>query len=230
MKIYTYYENIEFNNQEELLRLWYFSWAKMGFHPVVLGIKDAQKHSTFDSFNKTMGDICHKMQSLNNTGGVNEKYVMSCHRRWLAYASQKPERFIVSDYDVINFHLKPDDTKLDTIKENKIHFLDGLCPCLAMGRPKNFENFALDLLTTSEQNIENNKKWTGSLYHDQQVLLHNEEYFRNSDKYAFYQNDFRNYIWTKLRHFSHHYVSKLKSMPLDNLRTQLIKAQLIIGT
>jgi hypothetical protein len=115
------------------------------------------------------------------------------------------------------------------MKDNKLYFLDNLCPCFAVGRPKHFENFAKDLLTSGKENVKNEREWNGSLYHDQEILLHNESFFRNSNKYEFYQHECHKYIWAKIRHYSHYYVSELKSMPLEKLRTELIKTQLRIG-
>ena len=43
MKIYTYYEEINFPQQKEMLELWRESWSKMGFETIVLGEEDAKK-------------------------------------------------------------------------------------------------------------------------------------------------------------------------------------------
>ena len=44
MKVYTFYENIDFinknSNQEELINLWKESWINNGWDPIVLTIDD----------------------------------------------------------------------------------------------------------------------------------------------------------------------------------------------
>ena len=102
MKICTYYEDIGFKKQQELIRLWYFSWASAGFEPVLLSLDDAKTHPLFDEFNKAMSELCENIQSKNKKHKTNDQYVLSCHRRWLAYAAQEKENFLVSDYDVIS--------------------------------------------------------------------------------------------------------------------------------
>ena len=50
MKIYTYYEEINFPQQKELLELWALSWQEMGFEPITLNINDAKKSPEYDLF------------------------------------------------------------------------------------------------------------------------------------------------------------------------------------
>jgi hypothetical protein len=226
MKIYTYHEDFGFKQQQELIRLWHLSWYNLGFEPIVLGIDDARKHREFEKFNNEMKNICNNIKSPNKQHKVDDQYVLSCHRRWLAYSTQEHEPFLVSDYDVINLNLKHNDELIKNLSINKVHFLNNLCPCLAFGTPRSFENFAKDLLTKSNDNLINKKKWDGQLYHDQEVLLQNEIYFRQSNNYNF-SNDAN--LWRKLKHYSHNYTMLFKNMDVDKLRIQLIKNDLRIN-
>ena len=50
MKIYTYYEDVGFNYQTELIEVWRKSWSKQGFIPVVLNRIDAQKSPLYEKY------------------------------------------------------------------------------------------------------------------------------------------------------------------------------------
>ena len=99
MKIYTYYEEINFPQQKEMLELWRESWSKMGFETIVLGEEDAKKSPDYDLFVRKMQFIFNEI-----TGQELSSYGLSCFVRWLAYSTveNKQEKFLVSDYDVIN--------------------------------------------------------------------------------------------------------------------------------
>ena len=52
MKIYTYYQGVNFAEQNELINLWKISWSRHGYDPIVLNLKDAKKHPYFETLNR----------------------------------------------------------------------------------------------------------------------------------------------------------------------------------
>ena len=176
MKIYTYYQNINHSYQNELIDLWKISWSRQGYEPIVLNLEDAKKHPYFETLNREMRIIFQEI-----TGKQIGKYGMSCWFRWLAYATQTEEKFYVSDYDAINVNFpikEPDD---------KLHFMDGPCPFLASGTPKQFENLCKAFVEVSKKRIEILKQQANH-YHDQNFLIHN--YMPNwNDSYEQLRNE-----------------------------------------
>ena len=63
MKIYTYYQDIDFSAQQELIDLWKISWSRQGYEPIVLNLQDAKKHSYFETLNSEMRRIFEKLQT-----------------------------------------------------------------------------------------------------------------------------------------------------------------------
>lgn len=161
MKIYTYYQEINHAEQNELIDLWKMSWSRQGYQPIVLKLKDAKKHPYFDTLNLEIRKIFKQI-----TGKEISDYGMSCWFRWLAYATQADEKFYVSDYDAINanFEIKEPD--------NKLHLMDEACPFLASGRPKQFEALCKAFIEVSHQRIDSLKKQAWH-YHDQEFFMYN---------------------------------------------------------
>jgi len=165
MKIYTYYEDINFKKQNELLNLWKISWEKMGFTPIVLNLDDAKKDPRYQDFCKKMKFIFAKI-----TGKKLSSYGLSCFVRWLAYSTveNKEERFFVSDYDVIN------SGKWKTWHPitNKLHFYDSACPCLASGNAQEFDRLcdAFFDITIKRLDVLQAK---ANHYHDQEFFMYN---------------------------------------------------------
>jgi hypothetical protein len=194
MKIYTYYDNINFFNQKELIGLWEKSWNNNGFETIVLSKEDAKKHEYYDEF-------VYELNRMHNT--IKNKplaeYGLSCYLRWLAYSNQNDELFYTSDYDVINLSLKPEQPIED------IHFMDRYCPCFVSGRPKYFEKFCRDIVSVTDTNIRILKKKSDSMYwyHDQEFLDQNKEYVHNNYSISM---DYENLWNNKIKHFSRHYV------------------------
>lgn len=165
MKIYTYYENINFKKQNELLDLWKTSWENMGFEAVVLSSKDAKLSEDYDEF-------CKKMQFIFKqiTGKNLGRYGLSCFVRWLAYSNIQNDgsRFFVSDYDVINSgKFTPYDPTLD-----KLHFYDADCPCFAFGNPIEFSNLCDAFFDVTMQRLQTLKQ-KANHYHDQEFFMYN---------------------------------------------------------
>ena len=181
MKIYTYYEDIKFLRQDDLINLWKISWLKNGFEPIVLGREDAESHPFYSTFVKKLNEINKTMLGCNM-----KPYCLSCFLRWLAYASQKEESFYVSDYDVINTGVSLNEISQPVT--NRVHFMDGNCPCFASGNPavfellckdfiEVFEKYHNELLIVTEKN-EERKSW-----HDQHFLVNFNKIMRSFARY-----------------------------------------------
>ena len=173
MKIYTYYQDIKFNQQNELLDLWKISWEKMGFTPIVLNLDDAKKDPRYQDFCKKMKFIFAKI-----TGKKLNPYGLSCFVRWLAYSTveNKEERFFVSDYDVIN------SGKWKTWHPitNKLHFYDADCPCLASGNAQEFGQLC-DAFFDVTMNRLTALQAKANHYHDQEFFMYNFMHKDNAD-------------------------------------------------
>lgn len=68
MKVFTYYQKLDFRHQEELLALWVESWAARGFKPVVLNEENAKKSDFYGEFvaniNRLHQEIADKPHGL----------------------------------------------------------------------------------------------------------------------------------------------------------------------
>jgi len=177
MKIYTYYQKIEpnetrtFTGQEDLIDLWKTSWSRQGYEPIVLSLEDAKKHSYFDTLNSEIRSIFKEITNRE----IND-YGMSCWFRWLAYATQENEKFYVSDYDAINVNFSI------TEPSDKLHLMDGHCPCFASGNPLQFENLCKSFINISNERIDILKQQADH-YHDQNFFLLNiNSHFNDSAK------------------------------------------------
>lgn len=219
MKIYTYYENINFDQQEELIDLWKLGWERNGFEPIVLDRSHAKKHPYYDEFIKKLEDV-----HLRIVKEPLAAYGLSCYLRWMAYAGQPNEKFYVSDYDVMNNGFKP-------VEPNKgLHFLHNCCPCLASGTPEQFDKLTHLFVDLSESRMSQIKeqikqkklKW----YHDQEFLNCSLEVLR--DLFIFSMS---NGLWSNssLVHFSHNHVRKLRAIQDDEVyRVHAVKQLLSI--
>lgn len=161
MKIYTYYQDINFSTQNELIDLWKISWSRHGFDPIVLNLEDAKKHPYFETLNTEMRRIFKEI-----TGKQIAEYGMSCWLRWLAYATQNEQKFYVSDYDAINVNFPI------TEPSNKLHLMDFACPFFASGTPIQFENLCKAFVEVSNERISYLKE-EADHYHDQEFFRYN---------------------------------------------------------
>jgi hypothetical protein len=163
MKIYTYYEDI-FEHQKVMLDLWEKSWSEHGFEPIILNESDAKKSELYEKFKNMAPEYSKKFM-----GSTTNQYGLSCWFRWLAYSTQKEEKFYVSDYDVINLNFIPIDP------DDVLHFMNGANPCLASGKPSQFHNFFKQIFEITEKHIEEFTKLFKELdlkvFHDQDFLI-----------------------------------------------------------
>ena len=228
MKAYTYYEDVKFKDQDELIDLWKRSWERQGFEIIILDRSHAESHPYYEKFVKSLREI-----HLDIMNKPLDPYGLSCYLRWLAYATQPEEAFYVSDYDVININFKP-------IKpDDKLHFLDCDCPCIASGTPKQFEALCHMFVDLSKSRMNDLKGVPEMVYHDQNFLNLNfipkncqqalelrEQYNikltreRNHFLTATISNEMKNF---QLMHFSHTCCKKYNSQNGLTDRTKITK-------
>lgn len=202
MKIYTYYEEIRFPEQKEMLSIWKNNWEAKGFQPIVLKRRHAESHFLFNKYSNTLNKR-HK----NLLGRYVSEYGLSCYFRWLAYANLNiKETFLVSDYDVINVRLKKQDV-------SGFQLMSNLCPCLVSGNSNDFLMLSRFFLEYSH------KIKKISNFHDQDILAHaGREYLLNycknlkiSTSVGFPENvhPFCKEPYFPTYHVSHHAASKI---------------------
>ena len=169
MRVYTYHQTfndryIDSSLQRKLVDLWKLSWARRGYEPIVLNLKDAKKHPQFGRFDHDISKIFRRITGRNIT-----HYGLSCWHRWLAYANQGEGKFYVSDYDAINVNFPI------TEPSDKLHFYDSYCPFLASGTPKQFENLCEAFITVSNERLTELSAHAHKMtwYHDQDFLYYN---------------------------------------------------------
>lgn len=164
MKVFTYYENINFKHQDELVSLWESSWRDRGFEAVVLTDGDAKKADFYEEFVENISRLNQEI-----AGKPLTRYGLSCWLRWLAYSTQAEEKFYVSDYDVINHRFAPREP------EEVLHLMDDCCPCFASGRPSQFLALCKMFVEVSEQNkdiyIKGFKRLNFGHFHDQNFFV-----------------------------------------------------------
>ena len=163
MKVYTYYENINFKHQNKLLELWKNSWEKHGFEAIILNRTDAEKHPFCVEF---IQRLSYLHQHITNK--PLNRYGLSCWLRWLAYATQLEEKFYVCDYDVINHNF-------DTIEpDDVLHLMDANCPCIASGTPSQFNELCNTFVSVTEKNLTSFIEMYNEMkfvhYHDQEFF------------------------------------------------------------
>ena len=197
MKIYTYIDNIfKQTDTTKLLSLWTSSWEKMGFHTQILNRSIVEKHKYYAKFLRKIKD-----NHLNITKHKLNRYGEACYVRWLAYASiNTKEVFYVSDYDVINKSFQHQQQKVD-----RLTFLDGYCPSLAMGNSEHFLSFCRDM---ASHNIPSLQHLGLTTYHDQEFLSLNKRI--NSRKYNIltsypFRNNLLKHVSTDYAHASNYY-------------------------
>ena len=164
MKIYTYYEDLGVEHSNRLLKIWKQSWQQNGFIPIVLSKTDCIEHPYYTSYSNELRKI-----SIEMSGKPPTEYGLACWLRWLAYSTQNDEEFYVSDYDVINHNFKPTKPLVG------LHMLDHACPCIASGRPKDFEWLCKTLIHT----VNNNKDFFKKIYKTMQKAywFNDQEFF-----------------------------------------------------
>lgn len=212
-RIVTYYEGIDFCEQDKLLSLWVKNWESCGVETLILGREDAEKHDFYEPYTNSIKFIHQKI-----TGKPINKYGLACYLRWLAYSTLLPEKdgFFVSDYDVFNFG-----HELNPIKTDTLTFLSGTCPCFAYGTPKQFLLFC-KTVASSVDRIEELKQLflirKFRNYHDQEFIAINYDYC-NSDFTITTEKLVRNFNMERQAGLVHISSSSVKTFPIVNRQT-----------
>jgi hypothetical protein len=166
MKIYTYYENVGMQDQEETLSLWVKNWRKSGFEPVILNSYHARSHPRYEEIEDLIAEI-----HIDGAGIKMNKvcYWLSVHTYHLAFDSQIHEPSLVIDYDLLNISLEPS----FAIPE-KFTYYDGCCTCCCSGKKGDFMNW-LDLCikhkSILKEKIKQDHEKTGRHYYGNDFFL-----------------------------------------------------------
>jgi len=147
-KVYAYIENISQSSgfETEVLELWKKTWADNGWSPIILGRGDAEKHPRFKVFH----DRVSKIETPFNA----PEYNLLCWLRWLAFA-QVGGGFI-SDYDVMNIKLKPED--MLPVETVRICHTYGV-PCFVQTSAKGAEDIIDAIISHTPDYTMDGKNW-----------------------------------------------------------------------
>lgn len=136
MKVYTYYENINFEYQNKVLEIWQKSWSKNGFDPVILNENDAKKSNLYEEYSNKI----KQFPSVNSQG-----FDYHCFMRYLAVTCVEQDNLIIStEPDVINYFLVPDD-----IHQMKKDYLTqySIVPTLHLGSKNDYIDFCKNIIS-----------------------------------------------------------------------------------
>jgi hypothetical protein len=135
MNIYTYYEDLQFHGQPKVIDIWTTSWEKLGFNPIVLNEKDAQKSTLYDKYSRHIKTF----PSVNASG-----FDYHCFMRYLAISAIAYDETILStEPDVINYGLEPKSV-LDMKQKDIIQY--SVVPALHIGNNYGFTNFCEQII------------------------------------------------------------------------------------
>lgn len=166
MKIYTYYEDIGFHSQLELIELWRQSWSNNGFEPIVLTREDAKKSDLYQEYYDFVQRVHEKSVGIELN---DNSYWMAAQLEIVAWHTIQQSSF-VSDYDIINKNWK-----FFGGLPSKVHWRDHCCPCFASGDGSGWKKYIAFLLNKEDKIIEwciSENKRTGRLeFGDQDFLL-----------------------------------------------------------
>jgi hypothetical protein len=124
MRIYTYYEDINFKFQNQLIELWQRSWHKQGFTPIILHREDAKKSPLYQEYYDFVQSV-HE-SSVGQT--LTEKeYCLAAQLEIVAFHTIKTPAYI-SDYDMIN-----NGFEIGEQLESMVHWRNDACSCFASG-------------------------------------------------------------------------------------------------
>jgi hypothetical protein len=236
MKIYTYFEEINYIRQKEILKCWEKTWKNHGFETFILSRSDAEKHPLFIT-------LCSKLDEKNllffgkkfsDTLNRDASFHLASIIRWLAWAHIVKEPSIVGDFDILN-----NGFILDEPIEDNLIFRDEMCLSLSSGNGNHFENFIkclienLDTFYKETNMVEDNKN--RGFFHDQDFIYQmcrskNIAYFEKEYNFRFSRYPVKNYDFfdkkmknTKLLHVSHFCINHIfKKHIRENLQNEKI--------
>lgn len=166
MKIYTYYEDIGFKKQPELIEQWSISWQNNGFDTEVLTREDAKKSSFFNEYYDFVQEI---HVAVKGEELPDDSYWLASQLEIVAWHTIQQPSF-VSDYDIINKNWK-----FFGGLPSKVHWRDHCCPCFASGDSGGWKRYIEFLLKRKDKIIEwcqsENTKTRRTEFGDQDFLL-----------------------------------------------------------
>ena len=166
MKIYTYYEDVGFHSQLELIELWKQSWSNNGFEPIVLTREDAKRSELYQEYYDFVQRVHEKSVGIELN---DNSYWMAAQLEIVAWHTTQQPSF-VSDYDIIN-----KSWKFFGELPSKVHWRDYCCPCFASGDGSGWKKYIKFLLNREDKIIEwciSENKRTGRVeFGDQDFLV-----------------------------------------------------------
>ena len=183
MKIYTYYENVNFELQNALLELWTISWKRHGFDPIILSREDAKKSPLYNEYY----DFVQSVHELSVGKQLPEGgYWLAAQLEIVAFHTISDPSY-ASDYDMIN-----NGFKLGETIEGLVHWRNRDCSCFASGDCKGWEKY-IQFLFNSKQIIVDHCKQTNYEtnrvdFGDQDFLVAVRELGLKNNIYKMYRN------------------------------------------
>lgn len=167
MKIYTYYEDVGFRSQLELIELWKQSWSNNGFEPIVLSREDAKRSELYQEYYDFVQRI-HK----NISGKIlpENSYWLAAQLEIVAFTTiSKKQAAYISDYDVINKNFQYKHSW------GKLHWRDSCCSCFASGNGEGWIKYVNFLLQEekiiTDWCLQEKEKTKRTEYGDQDFLV-----------------------------------------------------------
>lgn len=179
MKIYTYYEDVGFKKQLELIEVWQESWRKQGFDPIVLNREDAKKSPLYQKYYDFVQRVHEKISGKTLP---ENNYCLAAQLEIVAFTNiDKGEVSYISDYDVINKNFTH---KTET---GKLHWRDSCCSCFASSNRWGWKKY-IKFLFEEEKTIidwclQEKEKTQRTNYHDQDFLIAVEKIGLEKDIY-----------------------------------------------
>ena len=202
MNIYTYYENVNFKKQKELLSLWSQSWENNGFSTKVLSRQDAERSSLYNDYYNFVQSVHTQVsgKELPENG-----YWLAAQLEIVAFTTIDSASYI-SDYDIINRSFN------DTHEvSSMLHWRDNCCSCFASGDSKSWVDYVIFLMEHEDIIIEwcsqERDKTSRTEFGDQDFLIAIQEVglrkniFRMSRELGMCQKYFPN---AKVKHKTYH--------------------------
>ena len=213
MKIYTYYEDVNLNKQNELLELWKSSWARHGYTPIILSRDDAKRSSMYEEYYAFVQRVHEKVSGkpLPENG-----YWLAAQLEIVAFTTIDSISF-TSDYDIINY-----DFPVPEILNKELHWRNGCCSCFASGDAESWVRY-IEFLFEKENDIvqwckEEKEKTKRTEFGDQDFLvaIHKPAIQNNVVKMSYDEKICEMYFpdqieKLKLYHISHNNMDQIKS-------------------
>lgn len=165
---------------KKLITEWKAAWKAAGWHPIVLTLADAKKHTQYADYAPKLNKI--PMLGVDGLGGT-VIYNQLCFLRWLAVAAAGGG--FLCDYDVFPVSLAPKSSSATTLPYSgnftvysRIkHSKRAGIPCLMSGRTSEWTRMAYGLLENGKKNAGTETMWSDML-----ALID----MRNDDMYTVY--------------------------------------------